>query len=1238
MLKFEKKIIVNKDTYLREHCIDDVAVIPGTFYCQEVLKVFYDKFDCFPDRLSNIVFNKVIFILTDSIHIGITQEQITRNQWIYKFYEVNKDEQAVAEIKVYKSLENETDKVLKQTCDKLDLNKLVDSEEFYQELNRNGNNYGASFQVIRGFVKEKQYAAIQINELNLKQETYETIFMDSICQTLYYFAKANKTYVLKEIGDITFLTHEICDNALIHIDTINTSDNVLDGSVTVYDAMSRKVIRRVKHIVFHIQKVDRDIDSQINIVSNFTITPIEQTLDFWKKELNDSVLVNLCPYNLVFQELLDTNSTFGICREGINTVVLSLEEWYRMHRGYRREYDEQKIKEGLSGFKTYFLPNNLEIAHINEYETNYVYNEIFEEDIYLKHGIQVADGDTVIDIGANIGLFSLYINYLYRNVKIFSFEPSPDVYKVLHANANVYGDNIKTFNSGVSDCEKSSAFTFYENSTVFSSIYSDENEDNRAIKAIVRNMISQNVESSEMVDSFVDELIEKRLDSKQYMVQMRSISNIIDENKITRIDLLKIDAEKSELDILRGIREEHWPLIKQIVMEIHDDGTKVLDTILSMLDEHGFTYELEQDKFLGNSGLYNLYAVCKTAVAGMEKESLNENFKQICDEFIDAAEVYTKHHNVPLLVVFTPISPTLMENCRAKKEILMAEERLFININRLSNCFCCLSDTVLQQYDLQEYYDFETKKLGHIPYTIPYYIGLGTQIYRMYTASKTKPFKVLVLDCDNTIWGGNCGESKVDELVVSKPYLSVQQYALEQKKKGILLCICSKNKESDVEAVFQNRTDMLIKSDDIVLKKVNWNDKSDNVRELCEELNLSTESVVFLDDSPIECAQMRANLPEVTTIQLPTNVNDYPLLLKNLWVFDLQKVTEEDQNRTAMYKEQQKRELVKKQTISMKQFLEQLELKLDIREASIEDVERISQLTLRTNQFNFTTKRHTVNEVKRLLNADNSKCYVVNASDKFGDYGMVGVICCSQEENVMKIDTFLLSCRALGRGIEYQMLSFVAKEAEKKNIKNLYIDFIKNDKNEPANLFLNTIVGEQNKTYEGVYVVPVANIKTLDYMDYIEEDETRKEIIKQDIDQTKIGNDNSINIQKVSEKYISLSVIANAMDELQKQESLEITAEESVLATVLKIMQTVLKDTKITCEDNFFDVGGDSLSAVFVISRINKMYQKNYTVITMIESPTAQLLAEKIYGSSKPAKDEKLFNALKRGKRRNYRG
>lgn len=1232
MLIFEKEIIINKDTYLSEHCINDIPVVPGTFFCQEIRKLFYDKYHCYPDRFSNIVFHKAIFILSDAIHIGIMQQQLSMNEWVYRFYESNQDEQAVAEIRVYKNMEKNAEVFLSEVCDSLDENDFVGAEVFYDNLDKNGNNYGSSFRAIRGFLKDKLYAFVQVSDPHLEQDMHETIFLDSICQALYYFEKSNQTYILNKIGDILYLSHEMCKDAFVHIDSIQINKNSLDGSVTIYDAESYKAILKMEHIVFKMQKVDRDLDSQINIVSNFTITPIQESLDFWRKELNSSVSVNLCPYNLVFQELLDSKSTFGICRGGINTVVLSLEEWYRMHRGYRREYDEQRVKEILNGFKTYCLPNKLEIAHVNQYETNYVYNEIFEEDIYLKHGIQVADGDTVIDIGANIGLFALYINYLYQDVQIFSFEPSPDVYKVLRANAEAYGDAIKTFNCGVSDSEKSATFTFYENSTVFSSIYSNKAEDNRAIKAIVRNMIAQNVDSSEMVESFVDELVEKRLDSKVYTVQMKSLSNIIDENNITKIDLLKVDAEKSELDILQGIREEHWDMIKQIVMEIHDDGVKVLDTIRNMLDEHGFVYQLEQDDFLGNSGLYNLYAIRKNVVMEEEKELPNANFKQICDEFLDATEAYAEHNSVPLLVMFAPISPTLLKNQRAKKEILMAEEKLMASVSQLSNCFCCSSDFILKQYDLQEYYDFETKKLGHIPYTIPYYIGLGTYIYRMYTASVTKPFKVLVLDCDNTIWGGNCGETNAENLVLSEPYLAVQQYALEQKKKGVLLCICSKNEESDVEVVFQKRADMIIQSDDIVLKKVNWNDKSKNIRELCQELNLNTDSVVFLDDSPIECAQMRADLPEVATIQLPENEEEYPLILRNLWAFDLHKVTEEDQNRTTMYKEQQRRDLVKKQTISMKQFLEQLELKIDIREALFMDVERVSQLTLRTNQFNFTGKRYSVNEVKNLLVTESRKCYVVNASDKFGDYGMVGVICCVQEAGVLTIDTFLLSCRALGRGIEHRMLSFIANEAERNHVRELHIDFVKNTKNEPAYRFLNTVVGEYDNT--NTYIVPVASLLKLNYMDYIDEELEKETIIQKPV----FDEHNCVDFQKACEKYLTISAIADAMDELQKQKSIENNGEESVLTTVLKVIQTILKDTTIRASDNFFEVGGDSLTAVFVISKINKMYQKNFTEITMVESPTALLLTEKINGNDRTAKDEKLLKALNRGRIRKNRG
>ncbi|MCP4373778.1 MAG: FkbM family methyltransferase, partial [Deltaproteobacteria bacterium] len=182
--------------------------------------------------------------------------------------------------------------------------------------------------------------------------------------------------------------------------------------------------------------------------------------------------------------------------------------------------------------------------------------------------ISLNDGDCVIDIGANIGLFTLFVQQQCKNTSVYAFEPSPPAFKVLDINTSLYGSDVKVFNCGLSDEAKEASFTFYEKSSVFSSFNADVEQDEKAIRAVVQNMLKQNGPTDPGdLDKFVDELMAGRLESKSFVCQLISLSDVIRDNNIQQIDLLKIDAEKSELDILKGIEAGDWSKIKQIVIE-----------------------------------------------------------------------------------------------------------------------------------------------------------------------------------------------------------------------------------------------------------------------------------------------------------------------------------------------------------------------------------------------------------------------------------------------------------------------------------------------------------------------------------------------------------------------------------------------------------------------------------------------------------------------------------------------
>ena len=273
----------------------------------------------------------------------------------------------------------------------------------------------------------------------------------------------------------------------------------------------------------------------------------------------------------------------------------------------------------------------------------------------------------------------------------------------------------------------------------------------------------------------------------------------------------------------------------------------------------------------------------------------------------------------------------------------------------------------------------------------------------------------------------------------------------------MLLCLCSKNVEDDVAAVLDSHPDMLLRREDFVALRVNWDAKSDNLRALAQELNVGLDSLVLLDDNPLECAEVRSRCPEVITIQLPTDLETLPSFLRNLWVFDQDAHTAEDSRRSEFYQQNADRDALLRQANSLADFLAKLELNVRIFVPEQQHLARVAQLTQRTNQFNTTTIRRQESEIAGLLRSGRGECLAVEVSDRFGDYGLVGVTIFATEGNALVVDNLILSCRALGRGVEQRIVAQLGAIAMKRGLTELSLLFAPTPKNQPAHRFLESL-------------------------------------------------------------------------------------------------------------------------------------------------------------------------------------
>jgi len=285
--------------------------------------------------------------------------------------------------------------------------------------------------------------------------------------------------------------------------------------------------------------------------------------------------------------------------------------------------------------------------------------------------------------------------------------------------------------------------------------------------------------------------------------------------------------------------------------------------------------------------------------------------------------------------------------------------------------------------------------------------------------------KVLIIDMDNTLWGGVIGEEeiKLSNDGVGKIYLDFQKKIKKLKELGILLAICSKNNfEDGVKGL--NHTNSILNEDDFIIKKINWNDKASNIKEIIEELNLGDSSIVFIDDNPVEREYVKSVLPNVIVPEFPTNIYTLNIWFLNVVNDNFSKIilSKEDLKKQIQYTAMKKRDNFSK-NISYENFLKNLDIKINFFINDYQNIERYSQMTQKTNQFNLTTKRYTVSEIKNFIDNNNHTVIAVSYKDKFANEGITGLVILNHQKEIIEIDTFLLSCRILKRGVEKKIFN-----------------------------------------------------------------------------------------------------------------------------------------------------------------------------------------------------------------------
>ena len=366
--------------------------------------------------------------------------------------------------------------------------------------------------------------------------------------------------------------------------------------------------------------------------------------------------------------------------------------------------------------------------------------------------------------------------------------------------------------------------------------------------------------------------------------------------------------------------------------------------------------------------------------------------------------------------------------------------------------------SLVARFGRTRWYDEAKWLTARLPLAADALMELASEWLRLLHPLVGRVCKVLVADLDQTLWGGVIGEDGLEGIQVGAdppgaPYRALQRALLDLRQRGILLAICSKNNPDEAMEALERHPGMLLRPAHCAALRINWRDKVDNLRDIAAELNLGTDALAFLDDSPVERARVRAELPEVTVIELPDDPMGYARAVRESAVFERLTLAEEDRQRGRYYAEQRQRAGLAGQVASVEDFYRSLNLAVEVAPVTAQTLPRVAQLTQKTNQFNLTTRRYTEQQIGSMLAQPDWRIFSVRVTDRFGDSGLVGAACLRATSDEWEIDTFLLSCRVIGRTVETAFLAFLAAQARAAGAARLCGWFLPTQKNAPARTF-----------------------------------------------------------------------------------------------------------------------------------------------------------------------------------------
>src|ERR671918_555042 len=436
--------------------------------------------------------------------------------------------------------------------------------------------------------------------------------------------------------------------------------------------------------------------------------------------------------------------------------------------------------------------------------------------------------------------------------------------------------------------------------------------------------------------------------------------------------------------------------------------------------------------------------------------------------------------------------------CETKAEyglrdmILDLDAKLTDSLRNEPSIFIFNFDAFVAKYGDINVFDYRQFLFGDIKVSLNYIPYLAEELMGYIKADLGINRKCIVLDLDNTLWGGIVGEDGFEGIKLSPQspgtsFIEFQRIILALHERGIILAINSRNNEDEALRVIREHPYMVLREHNFASIKINWNDKISNMKAIADELSIGLDSLVYFDDDPVNGEVMSKALPEVMTVGLPEDPALYAQVLMNLNDFNSFAITDEDKKRGQMYVEERKRSQLENSVGNLDDFLSQLNIRINIRKADPFTIPRIAQLVLKTNQFNLTTKRYQEEEILNFYKDKSMLVGCAQTADKFGDNGITGVFIIKKNPDLSEwiIEDFLLSCRVMGRRIENGIMQYILNEAKSEDIKRVKGKYIPTKKNRPCEGFLASL-GFQKEGEDWIYNTEVP-FKTAEHLELIAE-------------------------------------------------------------------------------------------------------------------------------------------------------